>query len=245
MLQVEGIDSGYGDMTVVHDFSMKLNDGHITCIIGPNGSGKSTILKTIVGILEPTKGKILLDGADITGLNPNEILLKGICILPQGRTVFPMMTVLENLQMGAYTVKDNRMIRTRLEEVYSLFPVLEKRKKDAADNLSGGEQAMLCIARGLMSNPKAILFDEPSLGLAPTVTDMVYKTIEQINGKGCSMIIVEQNVRKVLSVADYAYVLRGGRNEFEGSRETLQQDDRIKRLYLDMLWSRNGQNSHP
>lgn len=232
MLEIKGITSGYGELKVIHDFSMHLNDGEIVCIIGLNGSGKSTLLKTIVGIVKPLQGKIVYDGEDITGLEPHQILRKGICLLPQGRTAFPLMTLLENLQMGAYIVQDGKEFQERLKEVYDLFPILKTRQKDIASKLSGGEQTMLCIARALMSRPKVMLLDEPSLGLAPKLTNQVYQKIAEINNSGCSMIIVEQNVRKVLKIANYAYVLSSGRRKFEGRCEVLLNDDRLKSVYL-------------
>ena len=231
MLEARNITAGYGELDVVHDFSMQLNDGEIACIIGPNGSGKSTILKSIVGIVKPRKGAILLDGRDVTGLEPCETLRRGICLSPQGMTAFPMMTVLENLLMGAYIVKGGNEIRHRLEEAYSLFPVLAQRRGDTADKLSGGEQVMLCIARALMSHPKVILLDEPSLGLAPKASDYLYAKISEINRDGCSMVVVEQNVRKALSVAHRAYVIRLGRKRFEGKPEEIASDDRLKELF--------------
>ena len=232
MLEVDGITAGYGELDVVHDFSMRLEDGEIACLIGPNGSGKSTILKTIVGIVKTRRGRVVLNGYDITGLDPHETLRKGVCLLPQGRTAFPMMTVTENLQMGAYVVKDREEVRHRLQQAFELFPVLAERRNDTANKLSGGEMAMLCIARALMSNPKVILLDEPSLGLAPKVTDYVYEKISEINEKGASVLIVEQNVRKALKTTDYAYVLSLGRKKFEGKSDAMANDDWLRELYL-------------
>jgi len=232
MLGVDDITAGYGEVDVVHDFSMRLDDGEIACVVGPNGSGKSTILKSIVGIVKPRRGRVVLDGYDITGLEPHETLRKGICLLPQGRTAFPMLTVIENLQMGAYIVKDSGEVGQRLQRAYDLFPVLAERRNDTANKLSGGEMAMLCIARALMSNPKVILLDEPSLGLAPKVTDHVYEKISEINEKGASVLIVEQNVRKALKTTDYAYVISLGRKKFEGKSEAVANDDRLRELYL-------------
>ncbi len=239
MLQVRGVVSGYGDLKVIHDFSMELKKGEIACIIGPNGSGKSTLLKTIAGIIKPTQGRITFNEEDITGQEAHEILRKGICLLPQGRTAFPMMTVLENLQMGAYIVKDKGEIRKRLKEVYNLFPILEEKRKDAANKLSGGELAMLCIARALMSYPKILLLDEPSLGLAPKIVNHVYQKIVEINDNGSSMVIVEQNVRKVLKIADYAYVLSSGRKKFEGRCESLMGEKGLRSLFLGSLRPRS------
>jgi branched-chain amino acid transport system ATP-binding protein len=211
---------------------MRLEDRGTVCIIGLNGSGKSTLLKTITGIIKPKIGQILLDGEDITGLSPHEILTKGLCFLPQGQTVFPMMTVSENLQMGAYVLRDRNEFKKRLKEACELFPILEKKRKDLAANLSGGERAMLGIARALMSHPKVMLLDEPSIGLAPNVIDLVYKRLKEISGDGCSMVIVEQNVRKVLTFAEYTYVLDSGRIKFEGKSETLQNNERLQSVYL-------------
>lgn len=232
MLEVDGITAGYGELDVVHDFSMRLDDGEIACVVGPNGSGKSTILKTIVGIVKPRRGRVVLDGYDITGLEPHETLRKGVCLLPQGRTAFPMMTLSENLQMGAHIVKDREEVGQRLQQAFDLFPVLAERRNDTANKLSGGEMAMLCIARALMSNPKIILLDEPSLGLAPKVTDYMYEKISEINGKGASVLIVEQNVRKALKTTNYAYVLSLGRKKFEGKAEAVANDHRLRELYL-------------
>jgi len=212
MMEVRDVTAGYESSDVIHDFSMQLDDGQIACLIGPNGSGKSTILKTIVGVIKPRRGRILLDGEDITGLEPHAILKKGICMLPQGRTAFPRMTVSENLQMGAYILKD--------------------RQTDLASKLSGGELAMLCIARASMSDPKIMLLDEPSLGLAPKVTDFLYQEIAEISSGGSSILIVEQNVRKALSASRYAYGLALGRKVFEGRPEELSTGDRLKNLYV-------------
>jgi len=232
MLEVRDVTAGYESSDVIHDFSMRLDDGQIVCLIGPNGSGKSTILKTIVGIIKPRRGRILLDGEDITGLEPHATLKKGICMLPQGRTAFPRMTVSENLQMGGYILKDRKQVQERVRQAYDLFPVLAARQTDLANKLSGGELAMLCIARALMSDPKIMLLDEPSLGLAPKVTDFLYEKIAEINGSGSSILIVEQNVRKALSAARYAYVLALGRKRFEGRPEELSTDDRLRNLYV-------------
>jgi ABC-type branched-subunit amino acid transport system ATPase component len=231
-LEIKGITSGYGDSKVIFDLSMFLEKQEIACIIGPNGSGKSTLLKTIVGIVKPSKGKIMFNGMDITGLDPHEVLRKGICLLPQGRSAFPIMTVMENLQMGAYITEERIKIQERLKEVYGLFPILHERRKEIASKLSGGEIAMLCIARALMSQPKIMLLDEPSLGLAPKVTNEVYQQIVDINSNGTSVIIVEQNLSKVLSVAHNAHVLISGKKTYEGSCETLLSDDRLKSVYF-------------
>ncbi len=232
MLDVEGITAGYEDLEVVHDFSMRLNDGAIACIIGPNGSGKSTVLKTIMGIVRPTQGKISLDGDEISGLEPHKVVRKGICFLPQGRTAFPMMSVQENLEVGSHILNDKKKIQERRREAFSLFPVLEKKRKDTAIKLSGGELTMLCIARAMMSHPRVLLLDEPSLGLAPKVADHVCENITEINARGSSIVIVEQNVRRALGIASYAYVIASGRKRFEGKCEEILHDERLKDTFL-------------
>lgn len=233
-LEVRNIVSGYGKLEVLHGVSLRVKKNEITCVIGPNGCGKSTLLKTIAGLIRPKQGSIVFDGEDITGVKPHKVLRKGICTIPQGRTVFPYMTILENLQMGAYTIKDSEINR-RLEEVFTLFSVLEERKKQLAGTLSGGEQTMLCIARALMLHPKIILADEPSLGLAPKFIEQAYQKLQEINSAGTGFVIVEQNVRRALSVSDYVYILDLGRNRFEGTRETILGQDELVKLYLGAL----------
>jgi branched-chain amino acid transport system ATP-binding protein len=235
LLEVKDIVSGYGDIEVLRGVSLKVEKGELICVIGPNGSGKSTLLKTIVGAVKPRRGKIILEQTNITGLRPDIVLKKGIAMVPQGRVVFPYMTVLENLEMGAYTIrKDANLLRERLEYVYSLFPRLKEKQKQLAYTLSGGEQMMLCLGRSLMVRPKILMLDEPSLGLAPKYVESVFNMIKEINEEGMTMIVVEQNVRKAMSVANYVYVLDLGKNKFQGTVEDFLSDDRLVKLYMGL-----------
>ena len=232
MLEAEELVSGYRENEVLHGVSMRAAKEKITCILGPNGCGKSTLLKTMIGIIKPKQGKVTFNGKNITGLIPGKILREGLCLVPQGRIVFPQMTVMDNLEMGGYSLRDRDTINERIELVCKEFPILERRKKQLAGTLSGGEQQMLCIARALMLHPKMILLDEPSLGLAPRIVNEVYERIKEINKKGVAIVIVEQNVYRALSVADKAYVLDLGTNKFEGTPEELMRDEKIVRLYF-------------
>lgn len=235
LLEVKDVVSGYGDIEVLRGVSMKVEKGELTCVIGPNGSGKSTLLKTIVGAVRPRRGKIILEQTNITGLRPDMVLKKGVAMVPQGRVVFPYMTVLENLEMGAYTIRNYaNLLRERLEYVYSLFPRLKEKQKQLAYTLSGGEQMMLCLGRSLMVRPKILMLDEPSLGLAPKYVESVFRMIKEINEEGMTMIVVEQNVRKAMSIADYVYVLDLGKNKFQGTVKDFLSDDRLVKLYMGL-----------
>jgi ABC-type branched-subunit amino acid transport system ATPase component len=201
-------------------------------VIGPNGAGKSTAFKTIVGFVRPSSGRVTFDGEEITGLRPDQVLPRGLAYVPQGRIVFPQMTVLENLEMGAYIEVDGRRIRESLERVYGLFPVLAERRGQKAGTLSGGEQQMLAIGRALMTRPKLIMLDEPSLGLSPKFVSLIFDTLVDMKRAGYTLMVVEQNAAKVLAVADRGYVLELGRNRFEGTGAALLADPDVKRLYL-------------
>jgi ABC-type branched-subunit amino acid transport system ATPase component len=232
-LEVKDLVSGYGKIEILHGVSLSVKEGETTAIVGPNGSGKSTLLKSIFGFLKINQGCISFNGENITGLRPDLVLKKGISFLHQSKSVFPYLTVGENLKMGAYTIKDRNKINKCLDEIYGLFPFLEKRKNCKAINLSGGQQRMLEIARTLMVEPKLILFDEPSAGLAPKLVNKVFKRLDKIKEKGISLLIVEQNVRKVLNVSDYGYVLEMGRNAFEGNSQSLLScNTEMRTLYL-------------
>jgi branched-chain amino acid transport system ATP-binding protein len=201
-------------------------------VIGPNGAGKSTALKTIVGFLRPQSGRVRFDGQDITGLRPDQVLPRGLAYVPQGRIVFPQMTVLENLEMGAYIERDGARIRAALERVYGLFPILAERRSQKAGTMSGGEQQMVAIGRALMTSPKLIMLDEPSLGLAPKFVSLIFDKLGEMRHAGYTLMVVEQNAAKALSVADRAYVLELGRNRLEGAGRALLEDPEVKRLYL-------------
>jgi len=204
----------------------------MVCVIGPNGAGKSTAFKTIVGLLHPKSGRVLFNGRDITGLLPYEVLRLGLAYVPQGRIVFPQMTVLENLEMGAYIENKPARIKEAFQRVYSLFPILEERKRQLAGSLSGGEQQMVAIGRALMTTPKLILLDEPSLGLSPKFVSLIFEKLLEMKRAGYTIMVVEQNAAKALSVADRGYVLELGQNRFEGTGQTLLNDPEVKRLYL-------------
>ena len=201
-------------------------------VIGPNGAGKSTAFKTIVGFVRASSGRVTFDGEEITGLRPDQVLPRGLAYVPQGRIVFPQMTVLENLEMGAYIELDGRRIREALERVYGLFPVLAERRGQKAGTLSGGEQQMLAIGRALMTRPKLIMLDEPSLGLSPKFVSLIFDTLVGMKQAGYTLMVVEQNAARALAVADRGYVLELGRNRFEGSGPALLADPDVKRLYL-------------
>lgn len=232
LLRAEAITAGYGKMAILHDVTLEVRTGEMVSVIGPNGAGKSTAFKTIVGFLRPTHGRVRFDGQDITGLRPDQVLHRGLAYVPQGRIVFPQMTVLENLEMGAYIERDAGRIRHALDRVYTLFPILAQRRGQKAGTMSGGEQQMVAIARALMTTPKLILLDEPSLGLAPKFVSLIFDKLSDMRRAGFTLMVVEQNAARALAVADRGYVLELGRNRFEGGGQTLLQDPEVKRLYL-------------
>ena len=232
LLKADGIRAGYGKLEILHGVSLEVRSREIVSVIGPNGAGKSTAFKTIVGLLHPRSGRVLFDGKDITGLPPYEVLRLGLAYVPQGRIVFPQMTVLENLEMGAYVETDPGRVKEALTRVSALFPILEQRKRQLAGSLSGGEQQMVAIGRALMTTPKLILLDEPSLGLSPKFVTLIFEKLQEMQQAGYTMMVVEQNAAKALSVADRGYVLELGQNRFEGTGQTLLNDPEVKRLYL-------------
>jgi len=232
LLRAEGLTAGYGKVPILHDVTLEVRAGEMVSIIGPNGAGKSTAFKTIVGFVHATSGHVIFDGQEITGLRPDQVLPRGLAYVPQGRIVFPQMTVLENLEMGAYIERDGGRVREALERVYALFPILAERRTQKAGTLSGGEQQMVAIGRALMTRPKLILLDEPSLGLSPKFVSLIFDTLVQMKGAGYTLMVVEQNAARALAVADRGYVLELGRNRFEGSGAALLTDPDVKRLYL-------------
>jgi branched-chain amino acid transport system ATP-binding protein len=232
LLVAEGLTAGYGRIDILHDVSLAVDLHEIVSIIGPNGAGKSTAFKTIVGLLHPRQGRVTFNGEDITGLRPDLVLPRGLAYVPQGRIVFPQMTVLENLEMGAYIERDPARIAAALEQVYALFPILAERRKQQAGTMSGGEQQMVAIARALMTTPKLILLDEPSLGLSPKFVSLIFEKLVDMRQAGYTLMLVEQNATRALAIADRAYVLELGRNRFEGPGQRLLTDPDVKRLYL-------------
>ena len=232
LLRAEELTAGYGKVPILHGVTLEVRTGEMISVIGPNGAGKSTAFKTIVGFVHATSGCVTFDGQEITGLRPDQVLPRGLAYVPQGRIVFPQMTVLENLEMGAYIERDGGRVRQALERVYTLFPILSERRTQRAGTLSGGEQQMVAIGRALMTNPKLILLDEPSLGLSPKFVSLIFDTLVQMKRAGYTLMVVEQNAARVLAVADRGYVLELGRNRFEGSGAALLADPDVKRLYL-------------
>jgi len=232
LLVAENLTAGYGKIDILHDVSLHVRAGEMVSMIGPNGAGKSTAFKTIVGFLAPRTGRVVFDGNDITGVRPDLVLRRGLAYVPQGRIVFPQMTVLENLEMGAYIERDGRRVQAALERVYALFPLLAERRQQKAGTMSGGEQQMLAISRALMTAPQLILLDEPSLGLSPKFVTLIFDKLGEMKNAGYTLMLVEQNAARALAVADRGYVLELGRNRFEGPGRTLLADPEVKRLYL-------------
>ncbi|MEK7338654.1 MAG: ABC transporter ATP-binding protein [candidate division NC10 bacterium] len=232
LLRADGIHAGYGKLEILHGVSLEVRPQELVSVIGPNGAGKSTAFKTIVGLLRPTSGRVLFDGKEVTGLPPYEVLRLGLAYVPQGRIVFPQMTVLENREMGAYIESDPARVKEALERVSALFPILAERRHQKAGSMSGGEQQMVAVGRALMTTPKLILLDEPSLGLSPKFVTLIFDKLLEMKRAGYTLMVVEQNAAKALSVADRGYVLELGRNRFEGTGQALLNNPEVKRLYL-------------
>ncbi|MBS8263956.1 ABC transporter ATP-binding protein [Mesobacillus boroniphilus] len=231
MLKVQGISTSYGKINVLKNISLEVEEGSIVTILGANGAGKSTTMKTICGLLKPKEGKVEFLGEDITGRRPDQLVRTGIALVPEGRQILSGMTVLENLEMGAYHRKDND-IKHDIEKVMERFPILKERNQQLGGTLSGGQQQMLAIARALLSRPKLLLLDEPSMGLAPLVVADIFKIIKEINEAGTTVLLVEQNARQALRVSDYGYVLETGKIIAEGKSNDLLTDPRIMEAYL-------------
>ncbi|MFQ6051563.1 MAG: ABC transporter ATP-binding protein [Candidatus Hydrothermarchaeota archaeon] len=234
MLEVENIDVHYGNIQVLWGVSFRVYEGEVVSIIGSNGAGKTTIINTLLGILKPTTGRIKFLNEEISKLPTYSIVKKGISLVPEGRSLFPNLKVIENLLLGAYTIKDDRKVKEILDWVFEIFPVLEERKNQLAGTLSGGEQQMLAIARSLMLRPKFLILDEPSLGLAPIMVHEVYRQLERLNREGVTILLSEQNVFQSLELADRGYVLESGRIIMEGKGKELLKNDHIKEAYLGM-----------
>ncbi len=231
-LVVDGIHAYYGHIHALHGISITVEDGEIVTLIGANGAGKTTTLKTISGFLRPRPGAVLFDGDPIQGLAPHDITRRGICLVPEGRRIFPRMTVLENLQMGAFARSDGQAIADDLDRVYALFPRLKERLTQIAGTLSGGEQQMLAIGRGLMARPRILLLDEPSMGLAPVLVELIFETIHEINAQGVTVLLVEQNALMALQLARRGYVLETGRIVLADRADRLRENDLVRKSYL-------------
>ncbi len=230
MLKIENLYVNYGGIEAVKGISLEVPDGSIITLVGANGAGKSTTLRSIVGLVKARSGSITLDGEELLGMSTTDIVSRGITLVPEGRRVFPDMTVLENLKIGAYLRKDS--LKDDIERVYALFPRLKERSWQAAGTLSGGEQQMLAVGRALMSRPKLIMMDEPSLGLAPIIVQGIFQIIREINKQGTTVLLIEQNANMALKTANYGYVMETGRISLEGTGEELLANEQVKELYL-------------
>jgi branched-chain amino acid transport system ATP-binding protein len=233
MLEIKNLVVNYGAIVALHGISLSVPDAKIVTLIGANGAGKTTTLKTISGLLKPKGGEILYDNKNIAGLPPHQIVARGISQAPEGRMIFANLTVLENLQLGAYLQKDKDTVRRELDHVYVLFPRLKEREKQIAGTLSGGEQQMLAIGRALMSRPKLLLLDEPSLGLAPLLVKTIFEKIVEINREqGLTILLVEQNANLALEISHFGYVLETGKVVLQGDSKELRQNPKVKSAYL-------------
>lgn len=234
MLTIEKLNFSYGDLKVLWDIDLAVNEGEIVTVVGSNGAGKSTTLKNISRLVRPTSGTLSFNGTDLTRLDPHQVVEFGIVQVPEGRKIFPEMTVLENLRMGSY-IKSSRGDReANIDRAFTLFPRLKERARQLGGTMSGGEQQMLAIARGLMANPKLLLLDEPSLGLAPLLVKFIFDIITEINNQGVTILLVEQNVYQSLRIAHRAYVLETGRVVLTGTGEALLNDEHVKKAFLGM-----------
>ena len=232
LLSVEGIQVRYGAIQALRGVSLTVGKGEMVALIGANGAGKTSTLRAVSGMLKPTAGRITLAGKDITGLKAHQLVPRGMAHAPEGRGIFPNLTVFENLELGAYLRKDTAQVRLDMDKGFSLFPVLRERQKQLAGTLSGGEQQMLAIARALLSKPQLLLLDEPSLGLAPQVTETIFRTLREVNATGVSVLLVEQNAHLALNAAHYGYVLETGEVVMAGPGKALLDSPEVRRAYL-------------
>jgi branched-chain amino acid transport system ATP-binding protein len=233
VLSIEDVSVFYGKAVALKKVSIRVNEGEMVTLLGSNGAGKSTLLKTVSGIIRPREGKIVLDGGEIQDLPPHQIVKRGVIQVPEGREIFPDLTVRENLWMGAYLRKDSSVIREDLQFVFALFPILYERRSQIAGTLSGGESQMLAIARGLLSSPRILMLDEPSLGIAPVVRDAIFRVVQQIyEERGITILLVEQNAKWALSVSSRGYILENGEVTLEGKGVELAENEYVKKAYL-------------
>ncbi len=234
ILEVKDLSAGYGEVQILWGASLKVQEGKLTCLVGGNGAGKTTLLRTIVGLLRPWRGAIHFEGRDISHLPPHTKAEMGLVLVPEGRQLFTEMSVYENLEMGASTTRARPKMKENLERVYSMFPRLKERSRQKAGTLSGGEQQMLAVGRGIMAEPKVLMIDELSLGLAPLLVLQLFESLKQLRTMGITVLLVEQNVHMALAISDYGYVLSEGRVELEGSARRLLGDKHVRTAYLGL-----------
>lgn len=235
MLKVENLSVAYGGVQAVRDLSLEVRQGEIAALLGANGAGKSSTLLAIIGSVKPREGRVVFEGRDITGTPPNQLVKQGIAMIPEGARVFARQPVEQNLRLGAYTVRDERVYQERLDKVYTLFPRLKERREQLAGTMSGGERQMLAIGRALMSGPRLLLIDEPSLGLSPLLVEQVFDALAALNrDDGLSVLLVEQNMAQALEVAARAYVMQSGRVALSGDAAELAASDEVRKAYLGM-----------
>lgn len=232
MLAVDDITVSYGGLVALRDVSIEVSEGDFVVLLGPNGAGKTTLLNTISAVKNPDVGEVWFRDEQISDLDPNEVLQRGIAHIPEGARIFPQMTVLENLQVGGHLIADKEQLQETLEWIYELFPILQERKDQTASTLSGGQRQMLSISRGLMVQPELLLVDEPSLGLAPTIIDDVFEILDDLSDEGITILLAEQNVNRAFELADYSYVLESSELVLEGTAEELEGKEDIKDAYL-------------
>ena len=232
MLEVQNVHAYYGKIYALKNVSIHIDKGEIVTLIGANGAGKSTTLRTMSGLLKPREGTIRLNGEDLTRYKPNEIVTKGIIQVPEGRRIFGQLTVMENLDMGAFTCRDSKLTEENLDRVFTLFPRLKERSRQVAGTLSGGEQQMLAMGRAMMANPEILLLDEPSMGLAPVLVDSIFDTIQQLHSSGTTILLVEQNARMALQVASRGYVMQTGEVVLDDSADLLRENETVRKVYM-------------
>ncbi|MEM8688721.1 MAG: ABC transporter ATP-binding protein [Pseudomonadota bacterium] len=230
VIELQSVYGGYGDTEILHGVSLKVDPGEIVVVIGPNGAGKSTAMKSVFGLLHLTKGEVLLDGETITNTPPEQVVRKGVCYVPQTENIFPSLTVEENLEMGAYVREDD--FKPRLDEIYELFPPLAEKRKQSAGTLSGGQRQMVAMGKALMLEPKILLLDEPTAGLSPKFRGEIFSIVKTINGLGTPILMVEQNAKQALTIADQGYVLVDGQNKFAGTGQELLDDPEVAEMFL-------------
>ena len=232
MLEVQNVHAYYGKIHALKNVSIHIDKGEIVTLIGANGAGKSTTLRTMSGLLKPREGTIRLNGEDLTRCKPHEIVTKGIIQVPEGRRIFGQLTVMENLDMGAFTCRDSKLTEENFDRVFTLFPRLKERIRQVAGTLSGGEQQMLAMGRAMMANPEILLLDEPSMGLAPVLVDSIFDTIQQLHSSGTTILLVEQNARMALQVASRGYVMQTGEVVLDDSADLLRENEMVRKVYM-------------